>query len=105
LLRRIRVGSGLEQVNAVRLPIGRLLALCEVAHSTISVDTGTAHVAAAVGSPLVVLFGSTWPRHWLPRCGSGAAIIGLGGAPGGTHVNQITVTAVFEAWRSLPARR
>jgi ADP-heptose:LPS heptosyltransferase len=104
LLRRIGLLSGLDQVNAVHLPIGRLLALCELAHSTISVDTGTAHVAAAVGSPLVVLFGSTWPQHWLPRGACETAIIGLGGAPGGTHVNQISVAAVFEAWRSLPAR-
>lgn len=38
------------------LPIPRLLALQERAHSMISVDTGPAHAAAAMGCPLVVMF-------------------------------------------------
>jgi len=38
------------------LPIPRLLALQERAHSMITVDTGPAHTAAAMGCPLVVLF-------------------------------------------------
>jgi heptosyltransferase-2/heptosyltransferase-3 len=38
------------------LPIPRLLALQERAHSLISVDTGPAHAAAAMGCPLVVMF-------------------------------------------------
>ena len=95
--------SGLHDVVALHLPLRRLFPLCEVAHSMISVDTGPAHVAAAVGSPLVVLFGNNSPRHWLPRSFCGSPVIGLGGAPGFRHVNQISVQAVFEAWRSLPA--
>jgi heptosyltransferase-2/heptosyltransferase-3 len=38
------------------LPIPRLLALQERAHSMVSVDTGPAHAAAAMGCPVVVLF-------------------------------------------------
>ena len=38
------------------LPISRLLALQERAHSMVSVDTGPAHAAAAMGCPEVVLF-------------------------------------------------
>ncbi|WP_157693540.1 glycosyltransferase family 9 protein [Opitutus sp. GAS368] len=38
------------------LPVSRLLALQERAHSMISVDTGPAHAAAAMGCPLVVMF-------------------------------------------------
>ena len=38
------------------LPIPRLLALQERAHSLLSVDTGPAHSAAAMGCPLVVMF-------------------------------------------------
>lgn len=38
------------------LPIPRLLALQSRAHSLISVNTGPAHAAAAMGCPLVVLF-------------------------------------------------
>ena len=101
LLRRIRDVTGLSEVVAVHLPLGRLLALCEIAHSMISVDTGPAHVAAALGSPLVVLFGDRSPSHWLPRSVCGAPVIGLGGSPGVRHVNEISVQAVFHAWRSL----
>ena len=105
LLRRIRLVTGLNAVVAARLSPCRLLALCEVAHSMISVDTGPAHVAAALGSPLVVMFGNTSPRHWLPRSVLGGRIIALGGPPGVCHVDQISVPEVFEAWRSLPVRQ
>jgi ADP-heptose:LPS heptosyltransferase len=104
LLQRICLTTGLEQVVAVHLPLCRLLALCEVAHSMISVDSGPAHVAAALGSPLVVLFGATSPHHWLPRSVSGASVIGLGGPPAVSHVDQISVPEVFEAWCSLTPR-
>jgi len=101
LLRQIRRATGIEQVTAVNSSLCRLLALCEHAHSTISVDTGPAHVAAAMGSPLVVLFGNGLTRHWLPRSFCGAPVIGLGGSPSVQHVDEIPVQAVFEAWRSL----
>jgi heptosyltransferase-2/heptosyltransferase-3 len=41
---------------AADLPIPRLLALQELAHSMISVNTGPAHSAAAIGCPEVVMF-------------------------------------------------
>jgi ADP-heptose:LPS heptosyltransferase len=104
LLRRIRNACELSDVAAVQLPLRRLFGLCEIAHSMISVDTGPAHIAAAVGTPLVVLFGNSSPRHWLPRSFRGSPVVGLAGGPSGiVHVNQISVQAVFEGWRSLPA--
>jgi heptosyltransferase-2/heptosyltransferase-3 len=104
LLHQIRSATELNEVVAVHLPLCRLLALCEVAHSMISVDTGPAHMAAAMGSPLVVLFGDYSPDHWLPRSLCGAPVIGLGGSPGARHINEISVQAVFEAWRSMLTR-
>ena len=104
LLRRICLMTRLDAVAAAHLPLGRLLALCEVAHSMVSVDSGPAHVAAALGAPLVVLFGATSPRHWLPRGVCGSPVIGLGGPPDVSHVDQISVPEVFAAWRSLPRR-
>ena len=44
------------------LPIPRLLALQERAHSMISVNTGPAHAAAAMGCPLVVMFARSQHR-------------------------------------------
>ncbi len=101
LLHQIERATGLDEVVAAALPLRRLLALSQVAHSMISVDTGPAHAAAAVGAPLVVLFGNSSPRHWLPRSACGAPVIGLGGAPSSRHADEIPVQAVFQAWRSL----
>lgn len=57
-----------DRVQAVAddLPLRRLLALLEQAVSCISVDTGPAHCAAALGCPLVVVFGGTDPRVHRP---------------------------------------
>jgi ADP-heptose:LPS heptosyltransferase len=44
----------------------RLCALASIAHSMVSLDTGPAHIAAAVGCPLVVLFGSEHPHRTRP---------------------------------------
>jgi heptosyltransferase-2/heptosyltransferase-3 len=104
MLRQVRSATGLHEVVAAALPLCQLLALCEVAHSMISVDTGPAHAAAAVGAPLIVLFGNSSPRHWLPRSCRGTPVIGLGGAPSSRHVNEIQVQAVFQAWRALCRR-
>ena len=60
--------------------------------------------AAAVGSPLIVLFGENAPRKWMPRGVYGAPVLALGGPPDARHVDDISVQAVFEAWRSLPRR-
>lgn len=43
-------------IGGGELPLPRLLALQERAHSMISVNTGPAHSAAAMGCPLVVMF-------------------------------------------------
>ena len=67
----------------------------------ISVDTGPAHAAAALGAPVVVLFGGASQSVWLPRGGSGRSIIGLGGRPERNHVAAISVQEVVDAWDTL----
>jgi ADP-heptose:LPS heptosyltransferase len=91
------------RIGAAVLPIGRLKALLEVAHSMVSVDTGPAHLAAAVGCPLVVLFGSRPPLMWAPRSASGSTVMVVGGLPG-QPVADIDTAQVMTAWRTLPAR-
>jgi heptosyltransferase-2/heptosyltransferase-3 len=88
-------------VVAAELSLRQLLALSAGAHSMISVDTGPAHAAAALGVPLVVLFGSESPRVWLPRSSSGSAVLGLGGPPHSNRVDQISLEEVCSAWNSL----
>lgn len=85
---------------AHELPIPRLLALTETAHSMVSVDTGPAHAAAALGCPLVVLFGAASPKKWRPL-GPGT-ILTLGGEKGeDSRVSDIPASAVIAAWQSL----
>jgi heptosyltransferase-2/heptosyltransferase-3 len=89
-------------VVANELPLRRLMALTERAHSMISVDTGPAHVAAAFGCPLVVLFGRVSPRQWLPRSPSGSAVHALGGPSEGGRVDALSIDDVLASWRDLP---
>jgi hypothetical protein len=103
LLEWIAAAAQLPAVVAAELPLPRLLALCARAHSMVSVDTGPAHAAAALGLPLVVLFGAHSQQQWLPRSPSGSPVIGVGGPPHSTRLDQISVETVFTAWCALGA--
>ncbi len=105
-LASIRTAAAHPQVIAPKggLPLGHLRALLHVAHSMVSVDTGPAHLAAAVGCPLVVLFGNRWPSMWTPRSATGSAVSVLGGLPHVPRVDQIGLPSVVQAWRQLPSR-
>ena len=84
------------------LPINRLLPLMQRAHSMISIDTGPAHAAAALGCPLVVLFGAMGSNRWRPRS-PGSPVIALESDRGeASKVMDITPAQVIAAWRSLP---
>ncbi|MEO7052458.1 MAG: glycosyltransferase family 9 protein [Rhodanobacter sp.] len=88
-------------IDMAALPLGRLKALLSIAHSLVSVDTGPAHLAAAVGCPVVVLFGGRSPLMWAPRSGRGSAVSVIGGLPDVARVEQIGLAQVFAAWRQL----
>ncbi|GGA48804.1 glycosyltransferase family 9 protein [Dyella nitratireducens] len=92
------------EVVAKELPLPRMRALLAVAHSMISVDTGPAHLAAAMGCPLVVMFGSVSPGHWRPRSRVPEAVQVLGGPPVSTRVDAITPVQVIDAWLALQLR-
>lgn len=83
------------------LPLRRLLALMETAHSMVSVDTGPAHMAAAIGCPLVVLYGGESPRVWGRRSPTGSPIIELGGPPEHDCVAAIAADRVIAAWAEV----
>ena len=63
----VRGDQGRVAAVADQLPIPRLVALLARALGCLSVDTGPAHAAAAVGCPLTVLFGATDARLYRPR--------------------------------------
>jgi ADP-heptose:LPS heptosyltransferase len=92
------------RIDTAVLPLGRLKALLEIAHSMVSVDTGPAHLAAALGCPLVVLFGGRFPSMWAPRSGWGSAVTVIGGLPETRRIDEIDIAPVISAWRTLPPR-
>ena len=87
------------------VPLQRLMSLMCVAHSMVSVDTGPAHLAAALGCPLVVIYGSEPRRLWSRRSIVPDSVMELGGPPDHARADAIATSAVFEAWRSLTHRR
>ncbi|MFT3790344.1 MAG: glycosyltransferase family 9 protein [Rudaea sp.] len=94
--------AGVAQVKiATRdLPVRRLLGVLERAHGMVSVDTGPAHLAAAMGCPLVVLYGGKYgPDKWGRRSPFGKPIVNLGAPP--QPVSAIVPDQAIAAWRSL----
>ncbi len=87
------------------LSITRLLGLAGRATGMISVDTGPAHVAAAVGCTVVALFGRTEPFMYAPRgrsavvrCLVGERLLGEHG--GERSMLYITPQQVLAAWQA-----
>jgi ADP-heptose:LPS heptosyltransferase len=72
-----------------RLDLGELLALLEACHFIVSNDTSVMHLAAAVATPVVALFGPTRPREYGPwHPGDLAFWMGLHCSPCLTNYNQ-----------------
>lgn len=83
----------------------RLVGMAALAHSMISVDTGPAHVAAAMDCPLVVLFGRFGWRRWKPRAPvADVRALGPEAPSEAARVLDITVDEVLAAWRALAPR-
>ena len=88
---------------ATELPMPRLLALLERADALVSVDTGPAHAAAALGLPEIVLFGAADPALYRPRGAAGAAVICLAPATPGP-LEGLELERVLAALPTLPLR-
>jgi len=87
------------------LPIPRLVALLAHCDALVTVDSGPAHAAAAVGCPQVVLFGKALPSLYRPWGTAGADVKVLCGQIGG-EPNMLGIDAgeVIAAWSSLKMR-
>jgi ADP-heptose:LPS heptosyltransferase len=87
------------------LPIPRLLALLARGDGLITVDSGPAHAAAAVGCPQVVLFGKALPSLYRPWGTAGAGVQVLSGhLHGEPDMLGIETASVTEAWSRLKLR-
>ena len=105
MLEEIRAAAGLASVATVGTTLRQLYALSEAASSMVSVDSGPGHAAAALSVPLAVLYGAESPLYWLPRSPSGSPVVGVGGPPTSRRADQVSVDALFAAWRTVASAR
>jgi ADP-heptose:LPS heptosyltransferase len=106
-----RAGLGSDAVVAGRTGLLELLALVADAGRVVCGDTGVAHVATAMGTPSVVLFGPTSPARWGPPPGDRHRVLWAGttGDPHATAPDagllRTTVEQVLTALAALPDGR
>jgi heptosyltransferase-3 len=94
---RFTAGPEEKLPDAVRFDdLGELAAWLASARVYIGNDSGISHLAAAVGTPTVALFGATRPEVWAPR-GAAVRIVRAG------DMEAIEVDAVEQAVRDLLA--
>jgi heptosyltransferase-2/heptosyltransferase-3 len=99
--------AGVDRLHnaADDLPVPRLVALLAHAAGLITVDSGPAHVAAAVGCPQVVLFGKASTSLYRPWGTAGADVKVLTGqVDGEANMLGIETGDVTAAWDSLALR-
>ncbi len=110
--RLIHTMMGMMSVPAVdwsgRLSLSQLGALCELANLYVGNDTGTTHVAAAVGCPVIAIFGPTDPALSAPYAPRSERVVVLwrgGEARPFTWENGVTVKEVVKAADKLLAQK
>jgi heptosyltransferase-2/heptosyltransferase-3 len=82
------------------------VALLDRADGLVTVDSGPAHAAAAVGCPQVVLFGKALPSLYRPWGTAGADVQLLTGSiDGEPSMLGIEAGSVMAAWSALKLRR
>ena len=99
------------RVLAGRTTVSELAALVAAAGRVVCGDTGLAHLATAMATPSVVLFGPVAPSEWGPPPGRERHRVLWAGRPGDPHgtepdpgLLEIGVEDVLEALASLPGR-
>ena len=111
LARAVERAAGLDPsvVHAGRTDLAELATLVAVAGRVVCGDTGVAHLATALRTPSVVLFGPTPPTEWGPpaeRPRHRSLWAGERGDPSATRPDRgllaIPVTEVLEALAELP---
>jgi len=99
--------AGVDRLHnaADDLPVPRLIALLERGDGLITVDSGPAHAAAAVGCPQVTLFGKALTSLYRPWGSAGADVRVLRGEiDAEPNMLGIDTKSVIDAWRSLKLR-
>jgi heptosyltransferase-2/heptosyltransferase-3 len=98
ILRLAAIDGAYDVVH--ELSISRLLGLAGRATGMVSVDTGPAHVAAAVGCTVVAIFGKTEPFMYAPRGRAASVQCLVGEHEGERSMLYITPQQVLAAWQT-----
>lgn len=112
LVEHVVRGAGLEPVSCrIGLDLPDLMAVVDAADRVVCGDTGIAHLATALGTPSVVLFGPVDPAVWGPPVDRPWHVALWTGRTGDPHAGepdagllQLTVDDVLSALADLPAR-
>jgi ADP-heptose:LPS heptosyltransferase len=113
LARTVAEGAGLPSsaVLAGHTDLARLAALIAVAGRVVCGDTGVAHLATALGTPSVVLFGPSSPAAWGPPADRSRHVVLWAGQRGDPHADRpdhgllaLDVEDVCAALARLPGR-
>jgi ADP-heptose:LPS heptosyltransferase len=100
IIARASIGNARNLAREMSVP--RLMALAERAFGMVSVDTGTAHVAAAMGCRLVTLFDSPSKRAmYAPRGPRALVSCIVGGSDVAPSLLGIAPDAVLTCWRDM----
>lgn len=112
LARCVADGAGLSRkaVLAGRTSVERLASLVSIAGRVVCTDTGMGHLATALGTPSVLLFGPVSPAEWGPPAELRRHVVLWRGSRGDPHAErpdpgllQIKVADVLDALERLPA--
>jgi ADP-heptose:LPS heptosyltransferase len=90
---------GVPHMVLDRRPIRQVAAVLAHADLLLSNDTGIMHVGAAVGVPVLSLFGPTPALQWAPAGPEHRSLQGEGG-----NIETISVAAVVEAGTAMLSR-
>jgi ADP-heptose:LPS heptosyltransferase len=106
LARAIASAARLEpsSVLAGRTDLAELAKLVAWAGRVVSSDTGVAHLATAMGTPSVTLFGPASPAEWGPLVDRSLhRVLRAGNGDGRPSVADVPTAAVLQALDELPA--
>lgn len=100
ILALARVANAHNLARSMSVP--RLMGISELAFGMISVDTGPAHVAAAMGCPVLTLFDSPDKlTMYAPRGPSALVSCIVGGTDAEPSMLGLTAETVLTSWRGL----
>lgn len=77
----LRIAAGFDEAQVLpRLMLGQLAGILKASQGAVCVDTGLAHLSAALGMPTVTLYGPTDP-HLIGATGYNSSHLGVDGFP------------------------